>query len=290
MSIRQLAKNIYTFVSLRLFKNKIGVLPNLLHFGYSTILKISGQTASSLAGEELRQNGYVKLPPFLAKERVQQISEKLDSLFADEAKTMLGLKERGLIRLQKSMLDLPEAEEFLHSPIVRDALRNYYGSSFKIFKCDIFRIFPVKNSEQEISSMRWHFDNMPRSLVKFMIYLTDTTKETGATAMLPKLISRKLQLEGFWDRHKSARFEMEILKNCEVIEGNAGTGIFFAPQFCIHRGTLPEKKWRDVIVFELYPTKEEFKELSEQQREEYSHDYDGYILNPFTGKSIRNNY
>ena len=290
MSIRQLGKSVYTFISLRLFKNKIGVLPNLLHYAFSALLKISGRGVSSQAGEELCQNGYVKLPPFLNQARIQQISEKLNRLFADETKIMSGLKESGLIRLQKSMLDLPEAEEFLNSPLVRDTLRNYYGSSFKIFKCDIFRIFPVKKTEQELSSMRWHFDNMPRSLVKFMIYLTDATSETGATTMLPKPLSRKLQLAGFWDRHNSARFEKEILENCEVIEGQAGTGIFFTPQFCIHRGTLPEKKWRDVIVFELYPAREEFTQLSPQQREEYSRDYDGYILNPFANKSLKNSY
>jgi hypothetical protein len=231
---------------------------------------------------DLRKNGMAKIDPVLAAAAQRALTDKVAQLFRTEDKVAADLKDSGLIRLRRSLVEVPELESLLMHPHVRGVVEAYFGSHFKVFACDIYRTFPEdpQAAAVKFSSLKWHFDNCPESLLKIMIYLTDTRKDTGAISLVPKPVSARLKRAGFWDRRKAAGFENDINQNAVYLEGPAGTVLFFSTHHCIHCATLPLTGYRDVAVFLVQPSLAPQPSFSPELRERYSRNY-GYCVNPF---------
>jgi len=295
-----LLKSAYRTMSLRLFGNTIGLKPNVLYTLYLASLRIVSRAVPGLKGvrsssgnedsivHEIREHGFAKLDPVLDPGFVRAISAKVDALFSREDKTVRTLQDGGLIRLKACLVEVPELERFLLRPEVAGVLERYFGSRFKVFSCDVYRTTPqdLVKAAEKFGSLKWHFDNCPSVLFKIMIYLTDTTVDTGAISLVPKAKSLELKHRGFWERSKADSFTDEISRNAVYLEGVAGTTLFFSTHYCVHKATLPTRKHRDVAVFLVQPAFQPQEAFSPRARETYSFNF-GYCVNPFTGAPLR---
>lgn len=298
----ELFKAAYRWTSLRLFGNTIGIKVNILYGLYMAALRLSAPLVSGSRrsgarsgaedlerkAQEIRTRGLAKIKPVLSPERVRTISRKVDELFAREDKTVRTLQEGGLIRLKGVLVEVPELEQFLLHPIVVEILENYFGSPFQVFSCDVYRTLPQNPviAAEKFGSLKWHFDNCPSVLFKIMIYLTDTTVDTGAISLVPKAKSLELKRRGFWERSKADSFTDEISRNAVYLEGAAGTTLFFSTHYCIHKATLPTHQHRDVAVFLVQPAFQPQEAFSPRACETYSFNF-GYCVNPFSGAPLR---
>jgi len=298
----ELLKTAYRRTSLRLFGNTIGFKVNILYTLYMTALKLGAGLISGLrrgdgrtdgeeierTAQEIRAHGFAKIDPVLSPEFIRMISRKVDALFAREEKTVTTLQEGGLIRLKASLIEVPELEQFLLHPAVSGTLERYFGSCFRVFSCDIYRTLPQDPTAaaEKFGSLKWHFDNCPSVLFKIMIYLTDTTVDTGALSLVPRVKSLELKRRGFWERNKADSFTDEIRRSAIYLEGVAGTTLFFSTHHCIHKATLPTHQHRDVAVFLVQPAFQPQEAFSPRARETYSFNF-GYCINPFSGAPLR---
>jgi hypothetical protein len=278
-------------LNLRLLRNHIGIWYNFLHFLYSRLGRLNysvAQNTFSEAGrmaQEIEQNGFFVLPPDRATiELVARISADADKAFSRGQKVIKTFDEGGMHRLAECLVQLPGLEDFLTQRNITGAISAYFRSHFRVYSCDVYRTFPQKTDS--IASFLWHIDNAPRDALKLMIYLTDVNEQNGALSVLPKDKTRLLQLKGLTDRTDAEFFEDEIGKSAHRINGPKGTIIFFAAQYCLHRGSYVKENFRDVATFLLFPSLAPQRVFSEADRLTYSKNF-GYLLNPFTGKALR---
>lgn len=275
------------------FGNTISVKVNLLHYSYDIIAKFLYRikhfgVTRMVGGNELSKYGMHKMDPFLEPEFIEQITVKSNFLFARPDKTVTNLSESGLIRLKNSLSEFPELESFINNEKVKNFLKEYYKSDFKIFSSDIYRTVPsqAEDKEEHFNSLLWHFDNCPENLVKIMIYLNDVTVENGAISLVAKETSIKLRNKGYWNRWNNDAFLDEIENSKVYLEGKAGSVLFFSTHYCIHKATLPETGYRDVAVFLIQPSLISAKPLTDSERDQLSKNF-GYCINPFTNKPLR---
>lgn len=295
-------KSMYRHVSLRLFGNTIGLKINLLYGIYATLLRmwVVGFTVRSSNRDrddsedhehmvgEIRERGFAKLKPVLSAEHIRGVTRKVDALMAKSDRTVRTLEDGGLIRLKSPLVEIPELESFLLHPAVAAVLRRYFGGHFKVFSCDVYRTLPrdPTAAAEQFGSLKWHFDNCPSALFKVMVYLTDTTVDTGAISLVPKIKSLQLKRCGFWERDRADNFTAQIEQNAVYLEGVAGTILFFSTHYCIHKATLPTYGHRDVAVFLVQPSFTAQGTFSSKDRERFSSNF-GYCVNPFLGTPLR---
>lgn len=288
-------KTLYQRASLRLHGNTISWKTNTLYSLYNALIKARFAMRTKRYPPDIEQlayairtTGMAQMEPVLQPSHQQALSRKVARLLSENEKVVSSLKDSGLIRLKGSLLEVPELEQVLMHPRIIAVIEYYFGSYFKVFACDVYRTFP-ENAEaaaQKFSSLRWHFDNCPASLLKVMIYLTDTARETGAISLVPKEVSLQLKREGFWNRTQANQFEDKINRNTVYLEGRAGTVLFFSTHYCIHRATLPVTGYRDVAVFLVQPSLVPQRPFSPESRTTYSYNF-GYCINPFSDRPLR---
>ncbi|MBL7714976.1 MAG: phytanoyl-CoA dioxygenase family protein [Bdellovibrionales bacterium] len=284
---------IYTRVSVRIFGNRIGVVTNLLHYLFGAFLRSislfkpwNTMRSASDKGMEIRENGYASVSPVLSEQFLSALSEKIDRLIGRPDQVIGTHTAGGILRLKDSFILLPELEVLLTAPELLNAVCSYFSSPFKVYSCDVYRTFPVETPiVEENYSLIWHFDNAPHSMLKLMVYITDTPEDRGALTLVPKHTSAELKRKGFWDRLKMDAFRSTIQEQARTLPGPKGTCLLFTPQYCIHKATLPQKSYRDVAVFLLFPSYE-FSRFSSEVRRTLSYNF-GYLANPFSGRPLR---
>jgi len=293
-TLKRLARDTYVRTSLRLFGNHVGFGVNALYFAHALLYRLRNGAARGLDApgssnlEELRTKGYTKIDPVLSPEQILALQTKLDFCFSDPDKVVHSLEDGGLVRLRRCLMELPELEAFIAHPRVDGVLRAYFGGPYTGFSADVYRTFPAdaKRAEEVFPSLLWHFDNCPAAMLKIMIYLRDTTVDTGALTLVDKQLSTRLRREGFWERNSAAEFDAELARNAIRLEGKAGSVLLFSTHHCIHKATLPRKDLRDVAVFLLQPTLKPATRWSDADRQRYSRNF-GYCVNPFTSRPLR---
>jgi hypothetical protein len=214
------------------------------------------------------------------KEAVNSISNQVIELFKNEENLDLTYEKSGLIHLKNSLLHFPELIDLLSSKDVRNIIYGFLGSDFQVFSSNIYRTTKSNTKENTFSSLHYHFDSMPSSHLKVMIYLHDTDEKKGALKVVNRRKSIELRGKGFWER-KSNEFHKTIIDNTEVLEGKEGAFIYFYPHDTIHKATLPEIGNRDIVNFVLIPTFKSNRGLGEDRRQFLSNNLDGYCINPF---------
>lgn len=162
--------------------------------------------------------------------------------------------------------DLEELE-ILAEIFIPQIEQNIYGSYALINQINIIRTRPAITIP--VSSWIWHYDDNPEVSFKILIYLTEVDEKTGAFEYLVhqesqkglKISSSKL---GFnqkttqqWAKSRIPDEEIERLKKHEgfierKVTGPPGTLILFDNN-CIHRATVPDNRYRDVVIFNFRP-------------------------------------
>ena len=285
---------LYHKICAKTFGNRIGLINNIIHSIYHLSLKLRSTSIKKIQNSDnINQNGYHLIKPNLSSALKTTIKNKLENQFSDKEFVVDTHKESGMLRLKDSLLNIPEVLELLRSDDVSSVIKSYFDTDFYIHNADIYRTFPVKNynpNHSQFDSLKWHFDNAPRTNLKVMIYLTDTTKENGAITIADREISKKLCREGFWDRNNISKDHLNLVENNHlVVESGAFTVILFTPQFNIHKATLPFQKHRDVAVFLLYPGEANINNLTDQDKIDLSRRF-GYMKNPLTKSGLRVSY
>ena len=262
-------KKLYYLICAKTFGNRIGIINNLLHGFYHLLLKFRNSSRIRLeSSNRIHKNGYLLIKPNLTNDLKNTITNKLNKYFVDKDLVISTHEKSGMIRLKDSLLNLPEILEIIKSSDVSNIIKSYFNTDFYIHNADIYRTFPVKSydpNNSHFDSLKWHFDNAPRTNLKAMIYLTDTNKENGAITVTNRQVSKKLCKEGFWDRNNISKKHLDLIENNNIIiESEAFTVILFTPQLNIHKATLPIQKHRDVAVFLLYPGEANINKLSDE--------------------------
>ncbi len=274
------------WVRFAMFGNNQPLITNLMYSFYLPLCRKRWKRPSEVipavteGARALQHQGYRVLPPTAPPSLITSVGAAVDELF-DQARDMVTLSP-GLFRLRDGVERIPRIADLI-TPEVERIVEEYFGSFFKIYGIYFYRTVPTDT--QTASSFLWHFDNCPRHEIKLMVYLDETTGDTGAFRLKPKPLSDKMKAEGFWDRNKAQRFQAELDRDAttDVLEGPAGTSILFQNGGCIHKGTFPRYKHRDVATFVIIPSLVPWRVHYGRNRHLLSTN-SGVCLNPFTDR------
>ena len=278
-------KKILVQLYLVIFGNKLKLSVNLINLIYFWLAKLKYGFTHLLykdkAAIELRKNGFYIKKEVVHRQKIEKIALKVEELFKNKENLNLTYETSGLIHLKESLNFFPDLLDILNEDKVKKAIEHFLGTNFQLFSANIYRTFPSDIADNKFSSLYYHFDSMPSSHLKLMIYLNDTKLENGALKVVNRKDSLQLRNQGFWDR-KISKHHDEIVEKTKILEGKRGDLIYFYPHDTIHKATLPEKGKRDIVNFILIPSLKKFHpKLSREQASRLSNNVDGYCLNPF---------
>jgi hypothetical protein len=143
-------------------------------------------------------------------------------------------------------------------PQVVADLEGYLGCHFRIDSVSVYRTHPV---EKSTISFQWHRDMAPMSQVHLMVYLTPGGDECGATEFLDFQQTEEAAVQGYHYGALEDRTDdideifAPVGKTATVTrsEMDPGDGLIFPAPRVLHRGWLPKKGFRDVMLFLLLP-------------------------------------
>jgi hypothetical protein len=139
----------------------------------------------------------------------------------------------------------------------RNIIRSLYGCNFLVLSALTYRYVPPSDRFVPRSTWLWHSDDHPDCLIKLFYYLNDTSRKNSALQVHPLSHSMKIKKAGFYDRRNvpaGLRVQLDDEAEFHNLEGKRGTRIFFNDNI-IHRAVVAEEARRDVIVFEIIPSK-----------------------------------
>lgn len=266
---------------------------SLLQYG-NTLLTTNIPYALQHFGSQLLSNTKTFSPKVtqLAQNLKKRGFSKIDIINVD---TMASLAEKyfathAVGKDGVAMLDKALAEEFalpLYKALstqVEQVLYSYYGSYFQLYWTNIIRYEKAKVSMG--SSFGYHLDDNPNQLLKIFFYLNDTYEWNAAFRTFDYQTTKELIKKGFISSTAELRIASQKLitpqlekKKLHILEGKKGTVLVFDNNL-IHKGTTPTRKYRNVVVVEVYPSHRRFtlddvyKSLTRQYRGDYP-------VNPF---------
>ncbi len=138
-----------------------------------------------------------------------------------------------------------------------NVIRSIFDANFLVLSAYTVRYNPPSETLELKSSWLWHADNHPDCMIKVFFYLNDTDTSNAALQIHPRSSSKEIIDLGFIDRHNvssSLKLKLDDKKRYKSMEGKRGTRIFFDDNN-IHRALIAKERRRDVIVFEIIPSK-----------------------------------
>ncbi|MAY67803.1 MAG: hypothetical protein CMM77_11810 [Rhodospirillaceae bacterium] len=209
---------------------------------------------------DMAKNGFQVLPGLLTADQVSQVRAMMDD--------RIGGREERPVKFEDWAQPLPWNMARIHS--VRQVLASafdgplsqvieaYFESYFRLLSVTVTRAHPAPAK----NSFLWHRDIEPPQQTHLMIYLTDSSPETGGTSFLNLADSRisaenGYSFKNFEERSASLEsIEQKAGKSFEVHRPalKAGDGVLFAAPRILHRGELPTKGVRDAITVLMLPS------------------------------------
>jgi hypothetical protein len=217
--------------------------------------KQSSARIKNLAGE-LRERGFLIFPPQTDGDLAASLNAKVADLMRSGRCTVGIGQEDWFIHVPDVMNTLPEIT-FLIQPDVVATIEEYFGSYFKIFTAEMYRIVPSQKPPD--ASGLWHTDNYPPGMVKIMVYLTGCDEKTGALKVHPWSTTRRLVRRGFFKRDHIAPYHDLLESHWVPIEGPAGTTLLWDSNI-VHRATPPTSGIRDAVAFKFIPSMEPWEQ------------------------------
>lgn len=199
-------------------------------------------------------------------ENYTELIDKISSSVDDKLeKGETNSDARGIATKITGAFDIEGLEE-LGEHFVKELSHKLYGG-----ECLINHVHPYRNNivdHDGVSSWIWHYDDVAPGIVKILVYLTDTTRNTGAFLALrnksgeyPFVKSSKISqwesAKSKWPKSRIPEKKMEWFRNrnCEdhYVEGPKGTFILFNNNI-IHRATIPtQKPERCCLIYQFRP-------------------------------------
>jgi hypothetical protein len=170
---------------------------------------------------------------------------------------------RGIVSKIDDPLSIPEVIE-LGEHFNNEMAEKFYGG-----ECVVKGVYPYRNNivdQREGASWLWHYDNAAPGIIKLMVYLTPTTKETGAFLVLrnqegehyrmePSTVAPKRILKPVW---KGSRVPNEVIEQLKregyhdyYVEGDTGTFAVFNNNI-IHKATIPKKSPARLCIIYMF--------------------------------------
>lgn len=284
-------------ISWVLFTNHRPLLSNIEYWLYHQYCKVVGSKRRSAMdnsdhhAKELSEKGFTIIPPTpetaaLARDISQYIDSKFDgTTFSGSNIT----SDESFIQIDNCVQAVPTLERFI-TTVVERTIAQHYASPFRFYRVRMYRTLPKDVSYEELkNAWRWHTDDYPNPVRKIMVYLTDTDSTNGAFRAHPYQRSRELYKKGFFDRYAVDNLmdDLEDAESYEWIEGKAGSIAIFDNNL-VHRATPPnQSKHRDVLVFELIPSHEHWKDHYDRVGDDLSserRDHIKYPVHPFSNQ------
>jgi hypothetical protein len=137
--------------------------------------------------------------------------------------------------------------------------KNYYRSYYSIYWANVIRSYPVLNYNDD-ESLLYHFDDNPTGILKTFIYVNPHDENNGAFRTLLKKESNLLKKKGFLsytaeDRLENQQMITQSNFNDKIVIFSADEGsILVFENNIIHKGNLPKKDYRDLIILETIPS------------------------------------
>ncbi|MAO55587.1 MAG: hypothetical protein CMM61_07810 [Rhodospirillaceae bacterium] len=210
-------------------------------------------------GRPLIEKGFEVVPQVLGAEDVAQIRGLLDDRVGQgEGRTESDGWAAPLPWNMARIHVLRQALEHVFNDTVTQALENYFQSYFRVMSLSVTRAFPAPAR----NSFLWHRDIEPPQQTHMMVYLTDSTEESGGTSFLDLDDSRAAAENGYSFKNLDDR--LESLAGIEEKAGRtfkvnrpalrAGDSVLFAAPRILHRGELPRAGCRDAITILMLPS------------------------------------
>ncbi len=206
--------------------------------------------------QELRQRGFLIFPSPASSELVASLNCKIAELVRSGRCTVGAGQEDWFIHVPDVMNTLPEITALIQ-PEVAATIEEYFGSYFKIFSAEMYRIVPSQKIPD--ASGLWHTDNYPPGMLKIMVYLTACNEQTGALKVHPWPRTRQLLRQGFFNRYHAEAHREILEQNWETIEGPPGTILLWDSNIC-HRATPPTDGLRDAVAVKFIPSLEPWEQ------------------------------
>lgn len=292
----KLFKENYNILKISIFGCRLDLKTIFMHIFYNLIFKIKNiLIKKNYKDHQIKKHintfleyGYLKLENVISDSLFNTINQSYLKLLNNEE--YLGANTpQNILRIKDCLINIPELKEILNQNEIKMFLSNYFNGDFKIYYCDIQRLYKEKNASNKFdnNSLKWHFDNCPKSLIKLMIYLVDVNKENAAISLLNKKLSLKLKSEGYWDRetqrNKKMILKYDIDNQAKFIDGRKKAGVFFSTHYCLHRANVPltDNLYRDAIVFLIGPSLKKYDSQINIEKDRVLSDSENFSFKPF---------
>lgn len=228
------------------FRNNVGPLLNGAMSGNRGGRKMLPEV------ERLERDGYVLCQASYESKMIGDVIAKYQRAIADAEHARPNSKYS--IELKDAMKSIPEFSSLLNTH-VREMLRGYFRSPFRVVETQAFRTYPIPEAdrEKEAYSNFWHCDGYPASWLKVYVFLSDWEPTSGGTEILPIQSTKKVMRSGYINRYFSLcgteRLDQLTATHATAM-GSAGSVFVFNPQRCLHRAGIPKDgRHRDAMMF-----------------------------------------
>ena len=272
MKLFKKLKITYHKLSLKIFGNTLGIYINTLYLMYHYLSKKNIRTGDPIQVKQDNkslENSCEKLlkkgVTFLEKQiDIQKIKEKFDFFFSDENKYKYSNYDAPGYRFLKreKVKDFESEIKHILDSKIDFFLKKYFKSNYKIFWVNILQMTPVKNHDDD-ESLLWHYDDNPIGILKIFIYCSNQDKDTGAFTFIELEKSEKIKCDGFFtytteDRIKNQNIFFKNIDNTDIniAAGDEGSILVFQNNI-VHKGNLPLRDKRNLIVLEVMPSTSE---------------------------------
>lgn len=209
---------------------------------------------------ELLNEGLIVNPLILDSDVIKNIKESLSSkLCHDPEKPELGYfsinnSPQGIGRafyMCEDLVKIPKVIEIANNSVILNYVTNYFGALPSIDYIGCWWSMPLK---QTSLTQKFHRDIDTLHSLKFFIYLTDVTDDSG-----PHIYTKNSLHSNFKTSKDRMHDDKEIESNFESesilkLKGKAGLS-FLADTFGFHKGLVPEKNPR-LILQVIYSLKQ----------------------------------
>lgn len=218
-------------------------------------------------GQELRQNGFVRLSHPLKASALTALRDEFRASIEDPAafKDFVRRAPDGTDYVARRNVKapwrrLPSLARLIDEKLEAE-LADYFGCNFYVAMVEAYRTYGVPESVKSAFGkfMIWHVDTQQAiDVVKLFIPLDDIADDQGPTDVLDKASSRRLSrsLARRLDHVDNAEIERSIdaLGRRVAMTASAGDGYLIETQYCFHRAGIPEaERTRDLLVIRLRP-------------------------------------
>jgi hypothetical protein len=258
-------------MNIYLFGNTLSIYMNIKHIFYNISCRVAfffkendkkKLFKKNNIARNLKTNGVVIAG---LDKNINKIKNRFDNFFNNNKKNYID-NNNGYFFLKRQLVsDFSQEIFYLLKHDLDSFLKNYYQSYYKVYWCNIVRSYPIDNHEDD-ESLLYHFDDNPKGILKIFIYINSQDDNNGAFRSLLKKDSTILKKRGFLSYTSKSRAENQKMitesnfKNkVKTYSGREGTILVFENNI-IHKGNLPKKGYRDLIVLEIMQSHRDFLE------------------------------